>query len=288
MSGKTLTTSELVAAIRSGSLSAVINALDAGANIEESDIHGHSGLPLRTACFAGKPEIVAELIRRGADINARGGDGPSQPLRLAVRTRQRAIITLLLEHGARIPDGLEISHEFLASGKTQELPALEMPVAEKPAVQAAKPPAPPKPDLPPLEMTPMEKPEPPAIAEAAPTTYELPPLELTSSATSSPASISAPAEPELAAPDLQLENPELPPLEMSPPARTPAPIDPADFDIIENIDIGRSYGTDTNLLTMDMLRYNEEQEQAAAAAAAPAAQPEAGKSSFWKSGRNIR
>lgn len=283
MSGKVLTTSELVAAIRSGSLSAVISALDAGANIEESDVHGHSGLPLRTACFGGKPEIVAELIRRGADINARGGDGPGQPLRLAVRTRQRAIITLLLESGANIPAGLEISHEFLASGKTQDLPALEMPVAEKPAVQAAEPPAPPKPELPPLEMTPMEKPEPPAIAEPAAAAYELPPLELTSSATSSPASST-----ELAEPDLLLENPELPPLEMDSSARMPAPIDPADFEIIENIDIGRSYGTDTNLLTMDMLRYNEEQEQAAAAAEAPPAKAEAGKSSFWKSGRNIR
>ncbi len=282
MSGKVLTTSELVAAIRSGSLSAVISALDAGANIEESDVHGHSGLPLRTACFGGKPEIVAELIRRGADINARGGDGPGQPLRLAVRTRQRAIITLLLESGANIPAGLEISHEFLASGKTQDLPALEMPVAEKPAVQVAEPPAQPKPELPPLEMTPMEKPEPPAIAEPAAAAYELPPLELTSSATS------AATPTELAEPDLLLEKPELPPLEMDSSARMPAPIDPADFEIIENIDIGRSYGTDTNLLTMDMLRYNEEQEQAAAAAEAPPAKAEAGKTSFWKSGRNIR
>lgn len=282
MSGKVLTTSELVAAIRSGSLSAVISALDAGANIEESDVHGHSGLPLRTACFGGKPEIVAELIRRGADINARGGDGPGQPLRLAVRTRQRAIITLLLESGANIPAGLEISHEFLASGKTQDLPALEMPVAEKPAVQAAEPPAPPKPELPPLEMTPMEKLEPPAIAEPAAAVYELPPLEL-----ASPGS-SAATPTELAEPDLLLEKPELPPLEMDSSARMPAPIDPADFEIIENIDIGRSYGTDTNLLTMDMLRYNEEQEQAAAAAEAPPAKAEAGKTSFWKSGRNIR
>jgi len=258
MSGKALsTTSELIAAIRSGKLSAVIAALDAGANIEESDIHGHAGLPLRTACFGGNPEIVGELIRRGADVNARGSDGASQPLRLAVRCKQRSITAMLLEHGAKIPDGVQISQEWLGATSTPDLPPLEMPVREK---TEAIPPAHAKPELPPLEI-----------------------------ATSTPAD-PAPAAVE-AAPPL-LDAPDLPPLEMLAAATQETGTPALDFDIIENIDIGRSYGTDTNLLTMDMLRYNEEQEQAAAAAAAAAeaspAKPEAGKTGFWKSGRNIR
>ncbi len=254
MSGKALpTTSELIAAIRSGKLSAVISALDAGANIEESDIHGHAGLPLRTACFGGNPEIVGELIRRGADVNARGSEGASQPLRLAVRCKQRSITAMLLEHGAKIPDGVQISQEWLGATKTPDLPPLEMPVREKTEAAPFRPAPPPaKPELPPLEI---------AVAAAAE---------------------EAPAE----APALLLEAPDLPPLEMLATAEQEAGVPALDFDIIENIDIGRSYGTDTNLLTMDLLRFNEAQEQAAAASTPE--KPEAGKTSFWKSGRNIR
>lgn len=100
MAAKFLTSSRLITAIRAGRLDEVVNAIAAGGNIEEADMHGFAGLPLRTACFAGNPAIVRELLNRGADINAIAGDGPGAPLRLAQRGKHQEIIALLLAHGA--------------------------------------------------------------------------------------------------------------------------------------------------------------------------------------------
>lgn len=99
-------TSRLIAAIRAGNRDEVLAALRAGANIEEADMHGHRGLPLRTACFAGNPTIVGDLIAHGADVNAPGSDGPSAPLRLARRRGHHDIFELLLAHGAHVPADL--------------------------------------------------------------------------------------------------------------------------------------------------------------------------------------
>jgi ankyrin repeat protein len=101
-------TSALMAAIRNRNLDAVLRALDDGAEVDESDIHGHPGLPLRTACFEGETAIVAELIRRGANVNAPGSDGHGMPIRLAARAGHRAIIDLLVANGAEIPHGVLI------------------------------------------------------------------------------------------------------------------------------------------------------------------------------------
>ena len=76
MAVKPFTPSKLIAAIRSGLLDEVIVAIAEGADIEEPDMHGFVGLPLRTACFAGDIAIVRELLNRGADINAVASDGP--------------------------------------------------------------------------------------------------------------------------------------------------------------------------------------------------------------------
>ncbi len=62
--------SELRSAIEQGDRAAVIRALDNGADIEEADMHGEPGLPLRMACFDGHLGIVTELIRRGANVAA--------------------------------------------------------------------------------------------------------------------------------------------------------------------------------------------------------------------------
>jgi len=111
MAKQGISPSPLLAAVRAGNLDQVVAALDNGAAIDEADIHGHPGLPLRTACFEGHAAIVAELIRRGADINASAADGPGMPLRLAVRGRQQAIVDLLLAHGAEAPTGLNLHCE---------------------------------------------------------------------------------------------------------------------------------------------------------------------------------
>ena len=99
-------TSRLVAAIRSGDRAAVNAALRDGADIEEADMHGYAGLPLRTACFSGNLEIIRDLIEQGADLNAASSDGPFAPLRIAQRRNYHDVYSLLLLLGAVVPDDL--------------------------------------------------------------------------------------------------------------------------------------------------------------------------------------
>lgn len=109
MSAKNFATSPLVSAIRSGRLSDVVAAIENGADIEEADMHGFSGLPLRTACFQGDMAIVGELLRRGADSNAMAADGSGAPIRLALRAGHRNIAVLLARHGAEVPPGADLA-----------------------------------------------------------------------------------------------------------------------------------------------------------------------------------
>lgn len=106
MTVKSFTTNKLIDAIRAGSLSGVLTALDDGDDIEMPDMHGYSGLPLRTACFEGNLAIVRELLNRGANPNAIASDGPGAPLRLALRKGHQDITDLLLQKGATPPDGM--------------------------------------------------------------------------------------------------------------------------------------------------------------------------------------
>ena len=100
MTAKEFTSNNLLDAIRAGSLSGVISALDNGDDIELPDIHGCRGLPLRTACFEGNLAIVRELLNHGANPNAVASDGAGAPLRLALRKGHQNIMDLLLENGA--------------------------------------------------------------------------------------------------------------------------------------------------------------------------------------------
>ena len=95
--------SKLITAIRSARLSDVIDALRDGADIEEADMHGYRGLPLRTACFEGNPAVVRELLAHGANPNSATSDGSGAPLRLALRRGHQDIVALLLQHGATPP-----------------------------------------------------------------------------------------------------------------------------------------------------------------------------------------
>lgn len=95
--------SPLITAIRSARLSEVVDALRDGADIEEADIHGYRGLPLRTACFEGNLAIVRELLTHGANPNAATADGSGAPLRLALRRGHQDIVALLLQFGATPP-----------------------------------------------------------------------------------------------------------------------------------------------------------------------------------------
>lgn len=100
--------SQLHKAIECGDLPAVVSAIERGADLEATDMHGAAGLPLRTACFRGHAEIVHELIRRGANIQAANADGAGAPVRMAARGKHWHIVELLLTHGAELPPGLEI------------------------------------------------------------------------------------------------------------------------------------------------------------------------------------
>jgi ankyrin repeat protein len=113
MTSKGFTTSQLIESIRAGRLSDVIDALDAGADIEEPDMHGTCGLPLRAACFEGNEAIVRELLVHGANPNAAASDGPSAPLRLALRRGHKEIAALLLQQGAQIPPDTAIDPSIL-------------------------------------------------------------------------------------------------------------------------------------------------------------------------------
>jgi hypothetical protein len=212
MSGKGPAISKLIEAIRQASLHQLISALDDGCDIEEADQHGYPGLPLRTACFSGKVEIVRELINRGANINAAGADGPGMPLRLALRAGNTEIIRLLLSSGAEVPPGVTLP---------ADLPA--------------------------------------ETEKSAPATPEIPALEF------------APAPKESTPADFLPEH-----------AAEPAS-PPENYPVDEEVDITASYGLDTNLLNMDMLRFDEQASKAEATAQENSG--EAKKGSFWKSGR---
>lgn len=103
----------LLEAIRAGLPGGVIAAIEAGADIEEHDMHGCAGLPLRTACFAGNLAIVRELLKRGANPDAAAQDGPGAPLRLALRRQHHEVAALLLQHGATVPPGVDLAPEML-------------------------------------------------------------------------------------------------------------------------------------------------------------------------------
>lgn len=111
MTVKGFTTNKLIDAIRAGSLSGLLTALDDGGDIEMPDMHGCSGLPLRTACFEGNLAIVRELLNRGANPNAIASDGPGAPLRLALRKGHQDIADLLLQKGAIPLEGITITPE---------------------------------------------------------------------------------------------------------------------------------------------------------------------------------
>jgi len=101
---------ELHQAIERDDLPAVVSAIERGADVEAADIHGATGLPLRTACFRGHSGIVHELIRRGANIRAANADGTGAPVRMAARGKHWHIVDLLLTHGAELPPGIEVPH----------------------------------------------------------------------------------------------------------------------------------------------------------------------------------
>ncbi len=94
---------DLIKAIRTGLLSEVVAALNAGAALELHDGQGDPGLPLAMACFMGHAEIVRELAIRGAKVNFANNMEPTSPLSMALRGGRTEVIKVLIEFGAEIP-----------------------------------------------------------------------------------------------------------------------------------------------------------------------------------------
>ena len=69
-----------------------------GANVNTPNAKGYT--PLHTAVSWASEAEVALLLKRGAKINARGGDGNKTPLHLAVHSNKKKICALLKARGA--------------------------------------------------------------------------------------------------------------------------------------------------------------------------------------------
>lgn len=241
MAEKATAPSKLIGAIRSTQLEAVKAALAEGADIEEADIHGCKGLPLRTACFVGKLDIVNELLERGADPNPPGGDGTGAPLRLALRCNHIDIAALLLAKGALLPPGVTLPAGVLNSPE----------------------PSPRKPDPPPLEF---DFPTKPSTAPEGRTVEQA--FAATANSEADRDILLNSFEPEALGKAQEKES-----------ATTASvPVFP-EGHVIEEVDVSACYGTDTNLLGLDLLKQAEESERANA----PPPPPEP--KSFWTTTR---
>ena len=115
---------DLVKAIRSGHLSLVQAALEAGAPVELHDGKGPPGLPLAIACFMGHADIVRELIRHGAQANLPDNRVPTSPLSMAIRGGKKEVIKVLIEMGTEVPadmpTGLSEQEMLLAHWKAHQ------------------------------------------------------------------------------------------------------------------------------------------------------------------------
>ena len=116
---------DLLKAIRTGRLAAVMAALDDGQPVELDDGKGNPGLPLAIACFMGHAEIVRELILRGAAFNASDNAQPNSPLAMAVKGGKTDVVKVLIENGVDVPAGMETGLRkdelMLARWKAQHL-----------------------------------------------------------------------------------------------------------------------------------------------------------------------
>lgn len=112
---------DLIKAVRSGKLSNVLAALDAGAPIEVDDGLGAPGLPLGIACFMGHIDIVRELVKRGAKVNLQDNWEPVSPLAMATRGNRPEVVRLLVELGADVPQGMAtgLSEQELVAAQWQ-------------------------------------------------------------------------------------------------------------------------------------------------------------------------
>ncbi len=97
-------TTPLMEAMKSGSLPAARLLLDRGANVNKKRADGATALHL--AALYGDVSLTGLLLDRGANINASGKpERPATPLTYAVRQAQVEVVALLLKRGADLKHG---------------------------------------------------------------------------------------------------------------------------------------------------------------------------------------
>lgn len=93
---------EVHAAARNGDVTALRELLDAHPELLNANTHNRFGsTALHFAAYFKQREIVAELLKRGADVNAVNNEGTT-PLHDAIASGHEGIVRLLLEGGANV------------------------------------------------------------------------------------------------------------------------------------------------------------------------------------------
>jgi len=86
-------------AVKDGNLAKVKELVTSGVKIDEREAVSNS-TPLHYAAKQGKFEILNWLIKNGADINAKDGDG-NTALLLSCVAKEESVCLFLIEHGAK-------------------------------------------------------------------------------------------------------------------------------------------------------------------------------------------
>ena len=91
-----ISSDDLNAAARSGDLSACIELVSNGADVNGKGMHAMT--PIMSAAEGGNPAVVNYLIANGADVNSHNDSGSA--LMWAIESENEEIVKTLLLHGA--------------------------------------------------------------------------------------------------------------------------------------------------------------------------------------------